>query len=192
MAVLVADAIRVVVVVTVPECVCVAVALLLSEVVPVLEALAPGVSEGVGEALTVVLPLTVEEGEGDGVPVPLCVDVPEGVPECVGGAVGVGDGVPVSLCVGDGEKLTVEEGVGGGVPVLLCVGELVADAVRVVVVVAVPESVCVDDDDARQIDSGKTYDVKTPLLLTPKGCDAEKGGTDARLELPRKSMFNKR
>ncbi len=44
--------------------------LLLQEVEPVLEALAPAVKEPVGEADTVLLPLTVEEGVGCAVTVP--------------------------------------------------------------------------------------------------------------------------
>ena len=55
--------------------VCVGDALALKEVEPVLEADAPEVSEAVGVALMVVLPLTVEEGVGAGVPVPLPVAV---------------------------------------------------------------------------------------------------------------------
>ena len=57
-----------------------AVALLLSEMEPVLEALAPAEREGVLLPLTVLLLLTVEEGVGAAVPVPDCVPLPVGVP----------------------------------------------------------------------------------------------------------------
>ena len=48
-----------------------AVALPPSEFVPVLEGDTPAVNEAVGEALAVVLPLSVEEGVADAAPVPV-------------------------------------------------------------------------------------------------------------------------
>jgi hypothetical protein len=52
----------------------------LSEVEPVVEADAPDVREGVGDALFVLLPLTVDEGVFGAVPVPVPVGVEVGVP----------------------------------------------------------------------------------------------------------------
>jgi hypothetical protein len=106
------------------------VALLLSEVLPVLEALAPDVSELVGDAVVVGLALTVVLAVMDAVPVPLCVGEPVAVPEGVWLLVTLllSEVLPVfdtlapsvSELVGDaemvGRPLNVEEGVGGGAP----------------------------------------------------------------------------
>ena len=74
--------------------------LLLSDSLPVLLADAPEVSEGVGEALVVVLPLSVEEGVAEGVHVaePVAVCVSEGVPLWLW----------LVVLLGDGEVLAVE------------------------------------------------------------------------------------
>jgi pimeloyl-ACP methyl ester carboxylesterase len=78
-----------------------AVPLALSELLPVLEALAPSVREGVGEADRVELALAVEEGVCPDVPVPDAVAVPVPVP--VGVALGVGLGLNELLPVTLGE-----------------------------------------------------------------------------------------
>ena len=75
--------------VDVPEGVRDAVALLERDTLPVLLADAPGLSEAVGEAVTVLLAESVVEGVGAAVPVPVLV----GVPVAVG--LGVGGGVPL-------------------------------------------------------------------------------------------------
>jgi hypothetical protein len=72
-----------VVTVGVPVPLTLAVPLPLSEVDAVLEAEAPSVSDEVGDALVVVLALTVEEGVGGGEPIPLCAGAPVGVPVAV-------------------------------------------------------------------------------------------------------------
>ncbi len=107
--------------------------LLLSEVLPVLLAETPGVSDAVGVADSVLLAEVVVEGVGGGVPVPLAEGVPEpllvGVceevavalqlllPEVLAEAPAVSDGV------GDAETvvlaLWVEDAVPEGVPVPL-------------------------------------------------------------------------
>ena len=113
----------------VPEGERVAVALALSELLPVLEGVEPGLSDAVGEGLTVVLPLTVELGVFAAVPVPVPVPVPDGVPVGVGVAVLelLSDALPEL----DAEAPVVKEGVGEALTVLL------ADTV----VLAVPEDV---------------------------------------------------
>ena len=63
----------------VTESVGLGVALLLSETDPVLEALAPAVSDAVRLADTVDEPLSVVDGVAGGVPLALLVAVPEGV-----------------------------------------------------------------------------------------------------------------
>ena len=73
--------------VAVPVGVWLLVPLLLSELLPVFDSLAPSVSEPVGDVEIVELPLNVEDGVGGGVPVPLAVGVPEPLP--VGVCVGV-------------------------------------------------------------------------------------------------------
>ena len=75
--------------VDVPEGVRDAVALLERDTLPVLLADAPGLSEAVGEAVTVLLAESVVEGVGAAVPVPETV----GVPVAVG--LGVEGGVPL-------------------------------------------------------------------------------------------------
>ena len=105
------------------------------ELLPVMEGEAPTERDAVGEALTVLLAESVEEGVGAAVPVPDTVGVGDRV------ALGVGCGVPLLDCellpVAEGEAPTereavgealvvplaesVEEGVGAGVPVPLVV-----------------------------------------------------------------------
>ena len=121
--------------------------LALKELLPVLEALAPTVTEAVGDADWVLLVDTVDEGVAAAVPVPevvpLLVGVAEGdcdpvtlplkealpVPEAeapgVTGAVGLPDTVLLALIV--------EEGVAEGVPVLLAVPVAVIAALGVCV-----------------------------------------------------------
>jgi hypothetical protein len=131
-----------------------AVPLLLKEMEPVLEADAPDVSEGVVDALVVLLPLSVDEGVMDAVPVPVFVGVEVGVPVGVreGVAVLLKDADPVLLAdapfvtddvgviVAVVEPLRVDEGVGGGVPVPDPVGEEVGVPVLVTLGVPVPLS----------------------------------------------------
>ena len=103
------------------------------------DALAPGDKEAEALALTVELPLSVEEGVGAAVPVPELLGVPE--EEAVGVAGGVelperetvllveaeapGDNLEVALALTVELALSVLEGVGTGVPVPLCVDEAV-------------------------------------------------------------------
>ena len=111
--------------------VCDAVGDALSEMLAVVEAEAPGVVAAVGDADSVLLPLSVEEGVGGGVPVadPVGVDVAVPVGDWDGVALALRLLLPVLLAetpavsdgVGDALNvplaLSVDEGVGCGVPV---------------------------------------------------------------------------
>ena len=125
--------------VAVPVGVWLPVALPLSEMLPVLEALAPDVSEPVGDAEVVELALTVVLAVLDAVPVPVGVGEPVGVP------------VPESLPVALAEAPGVSEGVGGALAVLLLLNE--GDGVAVELPAAVGaalglgEMVCVPDGE---------------------------------------------
>jgi hypothetical protein len=110
--------------------------LLLSEVLPELEAETPTVSDAVGEADTVELSLTVVLAVTDAVPVPLGVGEPEGVL------------VPESLPVALAEAPEVSEGVRGALAVLLALVEGVnvgggVPAALPAAVLALGETVCV-------------------------------------------------
>ena len=102
-----------------------------TEIVPVLEADAPAVTEPVGLCDMVELALSVEVGVCDAVLVPDCVGVLEGVPVpvCVGVTEPLNDALPlledeapevreaVGLCERVELPLIVEDGVCAGVPV---------------------------------------------------------------------------
>ena len=127
--------------------------LLDSELLPVWDGEAPLVREGVGEALTVELAESVEEGVEAAVPVPLVEGVPVEVPEGVWDAVALlekdvlgvllAEAPGLSEAVGEADTVelaeSVVDGVGAGVPVPLPVGVAVGVGVGVLGGVALLE-----------------------------------------------------